>query len=371
MPEISQDYSVMGYQAAIASTVRLYRSGKRAVAWIGMPGTGKTYAKTYIAKAMGLQHIFQLKLSHHEVHEVAGLPVPDHSDKLTHQYPSADMLPPLDLKGGLLFVHDEFTDHNVPQSNFTCQLVYENGGHNFTLPSDTYHFMTGNRVSDRSGANRILTKEGNRIAIITCIPTVDELFQYGAENGWNPVVLAFLKMHGMERINPGDNREFAPTFFNSFDPSDPAQMLKPQFSSSRSLEALSNYCNYIDQNEPGLGEGDVVGDTATLVGSPTAVKFGAFRKIANNMPDVDGICEGKRVPMPEKTEVLWSLTLTLASRATKDNLTHIFDYLDRGPPEFLAVFARIVYDTKMPGIAGPGINKLIKSPKLAMMFKGK
>lgn len=371
MAEIAQDHSIMTYQQGIAATVRYYKSGIRSVGWLGMPGSGKTFARKYIAERMGLAHSFMLKMSHHETYEVAGLQVPDHKDRVTRQYPSIDMLPPLDLAGGLLFTHDEFTDQNVSQMNFTCQLIHENGGHNFHLPADTFHFLTGNRVSDRSGANRIISKEGNRMALLTVIPTTDEWFFYGAEMGFNPTVLAFIKMHGNERINPSDRREFAPTFFNSFDPSDPVQMQKPQFSSSRSLEFLSQYCNYIDKHEPGLEDGHVIGEASGIVGSPTALKFASFRKIAHTMPDVDAIKKGKHVPYPDKQEVLWSLSLTLAAQADKDNLGNIFDWLDRGPPEFLSVAARIIYDTKMPHISGPGLNKMIRSPKLKQMFSGK
>jgi hypothetical protein len=280
------------------------------------------------------------------------------------------MLPPSDLKGGLLFVHDETSDENQSQMNLTCQLVYEDGLHSYRCPPQTYHFLTGNRVSDRSGANRIIMKLGNRVALLTVILTPDESFVYGANNGWNPAVLAFIKMHGSERINPSAKGDFAPTFFNSFDPSDAVQMVKPQFSSARSLEFLSKYCNYIDEHEPGLAEGDILGDAASIVGSPVALKFCAFRKIARTMPDVDAILAGKSVPQPDKQEVLWSLALTLASRAKKDNLEHIVKFLDKGPPEYLSVAARIIYDTKMPGISGPGLNSMIRNKKLSLMFSG-
>jgi len=370
MSEVMQDHSVMSFNAGVATTIRMYKAGIKAVYWLGPPGGAKTAAQVPIAKGMGLAHRFQLKKSHHDVPEIAGLPVPDHTTRLTHYYPSADMLPPSDLVGGLLFVHDETSDENQSQQNLTCQFVYEDGLHSYRCPPQTYHFLTGNRVSDRSGANRIITKLGNRVVLLTVILTPDESFVYGANNGWNPAVLAFIKMHGNETINPSDKREYAPTFFNSFDPADPVQMLKPQFSSARSLEYLSKYCNYIDAHEPGLKDGDIIGDVAGIVGSPTALKFCAFRKIAHTMPDVEAILEGKKVAQPDKQEVLWSLALTLASRADKKNLENVFDFLDKGPMEYLSVAARIIYDTKMPGISGPGLNKMIRSPKLNQMFSG-
>jgi hypothetical protein len=371
MAEISNDYAIMSYNETLACVCRMFNAGVDAIIVLGMPGCGKTSLKNPVAKGTGLAHTFQLKMSHHEVYELAGLPVPDHTTKLTHQYPSGDMLPPSDLTGGLLMLHDEVSDQNVPQMNVTCQMVYEQGLHNYRFPHRTKHLLTGNRVSDRSGANRIITKLGNRGGIITMVPTTEELFTHGAMNGWNPSVLAFIKMHGNEKINPSDKREFAPTFFNSFDPSDPVQMQKPTFSCSRSLEFLSDYCNYVDAAHPNLEDGTLIGESASLVGSPTAVKFVAARKIMHTMPDVPSILKGKPVPLPDRTDVMWSLALTLASKVDQKTVGHAFDYLDRGSPEFLSVFARVVYDTMMPGISGPEMNRMIRSPKLKSMFSNR
>lgn len=364
-----QDASCMGYDATVASVVRLMKSGVRSVIVVGPPGTGKTAMRHQIAAALGLQHQFMLKLSHHDVPDVAGVPVPE-DDKRTHFYPSADMLPPDDLTGGLLMTHDEVGDQNVAQMNLTCQMVFEGRVHTYEFPRDTYHFLTSNRVSDRSGANRIVTKLANRGAMITLVPTPEELFYYGATNGWNPLVLAFIKMHGNERINPSDERAEAPTIFNSFDPSDPVQMNKPLFSSSRSYEFLSNYMNYVDEHEPELDDGVLLSDTASVVGTPVASKFVAARKIMQTMPDPDAILQGKKVDYPEKQETLWALALTLASRVDKKTLDNVHVFLDKGPPEYLALAARIIYSTKMPGIAGDALNKLIKNKKLTAMFSG-
>lgn len=369
MAEIAQDASSMGYEAAVAASVRLFKSNVRAVLLLGRPGIGKTAAEDPICTAMGLKHKFRIKLSHHDVPDIAGVPVPLDSGR-TRFYPSEDMLPPSDLEGGMLVVIDEIGDCNVAQQNLACQMIFEGKIHTYEFPPDTYFLLTSNRVSDRSGANRIVTKLGNRCAMITLLPTVDELFMHGAKNNWNPAVLAFVKMHGNERINPSDERADAPTFFNSFDPTDPMQMAKPQFASSRSLEFLSNYCNYVDANEPGLEAGTVVGEAAAIVGTPVATKFVAFRAITAAMPDPQDILDGKKIPYPEKQEILWALALTLASRADKKNLGNVHAFLDKGPPEYLALAARIVYSTKMPGIVGEHLNAMIKNKKLSAMFTG-
>lgn len=365
------DASILSYDATIAAGTRLYKSGVKSLLLLGPPGIGKTAMKTVLAQAIGVQHIFQIKLAHHDVPDVAGVPVPHENDKRTHFYASADMLPSTDLKGGLLFVLDEVGDCNVAQQNLACQIVFEERIHNWLAPPNTYFLMTSNRVEDRSGANRIVTKLGNRVATITVAPTPDELFMYGAKNGWNPTLLAFIKMHGAERINPNNNKVNAPTFFNSFDPTDPAQAAKPQFASSRSYEFTSRYLNYIDVEYPGLENGTVLGEMAAIVGTPVASRFVGFRQIAHTMPDPELILNGKKVKYPEKQEVLWSLTLTLTSRVKKDQVKHLYAWLDQGPDEYLALAARLLFDTRAAELSGPDFHKLMMSPKLKAMFTEK
>lgn len=363
------DATMMGYKACAAATIRLMKSGMPAVLVLGRPGIGKTAMERLVADGVGLKHVFRTKLSHHDVPDVAGVPVPSRETMMTHFFPSADMLPKSDLKGGCLMVLDEIGDCNVSQQNLACQMVFEGKIHNYTFPENTYFLLTSNRVADRSGANRIVTKLGNRVAILTLDPAPDELFDYGAHNGWNPTLLAFIKMHGGERINP--NSPAAGTYFNSFDPTDPAQMAVPTFASSRSYEFVSNYLNYVDANEPGLEPGIVLQEVASLLGTVVAAKFVAFRDVAKTMPDPDAILRGEKVPQPDKTGVLWALTLTLASKVTKKTLENMVDYLDQGPVEYLGLAVRILFDTKQAELAGPGFSKLVRNPKLSHIFARK
>lgn len=365
------DASVLSYEGVVNAAIRVMKSGMQSVLIDGPPGCGKTAMRDQIARGVGLQHQFMIKLSHHEVPDVAGVPVPKEETQRTHFYASADMLPPDDVKGGMLVTCDEAGDCNISQQNLLCQFVYEGRIHNYTFPPNTKFLLTSNRVSDRSGSNRIVTKLGNRVAWYTVAPTPDELFEYGAMHGWNPTVLAFIKMHGGELINPSDKRENAPTFFNSFDPSDPQQMAKPQFSSSRSLEFASNYFNYVDNNEPSLQNGHILGEASGLIGTTVATKLVAFRDVALTMPDPEAILAGKKVPYPEKQAVLWALTLTLTSKVKKDTVKHLHAFLDKGPHEYLALAARICFDTKVSELSCNDFHAFLQNPKLKAMFANK
>jgi hypothetical protein len=67
--------------------------------------------------------------------------------------------------------------------------------------------------------------------------------------------------------------------------------------------------------------------------------------------------------------VLWSLTLTLASKVTKKTLPHMVAFLDQGPTEFLALAVRILFDTKQAELSGQAFSDMIRNPKLKDLFK--
>ncbi len=369
---MSNDATVMGYQECLAWSCRMInanidsiKEGRLSgIAVEGPPGCGKTMMRHDLSRLTGLAHQFIIKLGHHEVYEVAGLPVPNEATKRTHFYPSADILPPEDLVGGLLFTSDESGDLTISQQNLLCQLIHERRLHSWAAPLRTFFFITSNRVADRSGANRTITKLNNRIARATMRPIPDETFTYGAYNGWNPTLLAFIKTVGGELINPSDKREEAPTFYNSFDPSDPTQK---QFSSCRSLEFVSDYLNYIDAKEPNLPEGHVLSDLSTIIGQVVAGKITGYRKMASMMPDPHAILRGEKVPAC-KQEILWALTLTLVNLVKKDSVKHLHSFLDRGPDEYLALAARLCFDTKVTELSGKDYHAMLQNPKIKAMF---
>jgi hypothetical protein len=368
--ENTNDATIMGYKATLDAASRILASGMTGYLVEGSPGTAKTSMRFDLAERLGLEHIFMLKMAHHDVVDIAGVPVPNETTKRTHFYASGDMLPPDDGKPYLV-VLDEFGDCAEPQQNLGCQMVLELRTHNYEFHPDTKFLLTSNRIHDKSGARRIVTKLLNRVARSTLIPHIDEVFNYGATKGWNPISLAFLKMHGAERVNPSDTRADAPTYFMSFDPKD-ATSAAMQFASPRSHEAASNYLNYIDQYAPELAYGTQVAELAAIVGTPVAYKMAAFRKIAVTMPDPEKILNGIKVPSIKATEVLWSLTLTLASRVKKAQVKHMAAFLDANvPDEFFILAARICFDTRLNELASPDFNAMINSPKLKAAFSTK
>lgn len=369
------DATKVTYQQFIPAATDVLASGMRAVLVDGPPGCGKTAARSYLAEKLGLQHIYMIKPGHHDVLDFQGLPVPDHKKKATFFYPSGDLLPPYDLQGGCLMVLDEAGDCPVPVQNLLCQMTLEGGLHSYQFPENTKFLLTANRVADRSGANRIVTKLGNRVAWFTLEPTVSELVTYGMKSGWNPTVLAFLKQRGGEQINPNDrvkDKGMLPTYFNSFDPTDNAQLVKPIFASSRSWEYVSNLFNYIEKNKIGVSDPDLMIRTAALIGTPVAAAIVPYRSEAQHMPDPDMILAGKSVPLPTKQTVLWALTMSLVSRVKKGNWKHMDAWMQKLPQkEYRVLAVRMAFDTKAAELIGPDFNATLQEADMNQAISGR
>ena len=130
------------------------------------------------------------------------------------------------------------------------------------------------------------------------------------------------------------------------------------------MEFTSKYLNYVDANEPNLDPVILMRDTATMVGTPTGSKLSAFRRIAIHMPDPNAIAKDPdAVPMPKEEEVLWSLALTLVSRADKKNVINFAKYLKRGPKEYFVLFGRQCFDIRYQQTM-PVLNQVLQDPLL-------
>lgn len=369
------DATKVPFNTFVNAAADIYLSGMRAILVDGPPGCGKTASAKTIQEKLGLKHLFMIKPGHHDPIDFQGIPVPNHETKLTHFYASGDLLPKHDLKGGVLMVLDETADCTTPIQNLLCQMVFEGGLHSYTFPERTFFLLTANRAADRSGANRIITKLGNRVAWFTLDPTKEELINHGMRNGWNATVMAFLRERGDDPINPTDREKNGlkrATYFNSFDPQDPQQLTKPVFASSRSWEYVSNLFNSIDK--PGRGaisDPDLLVRTAALIGTPVASTVVPYRSEIQHMPDPEAILRGEKVPMPKKQTILWALTISLVSRVQKDNWKHMDAWMKQVPAEYRVLAVRLAFDTRLQSLIGPDFNNTLQEADMKQAITGR
>ena len=87
--------------------------------------------------------------------------------------------------------------------------------------------------------------------------------------------------------------------------------------------------------DPSLTSDLYFSNIAGCVGEGAAAEYTGFKRIFENLPDIDGILMNPaKANVPDDMPVLFALTGALAHRIDKDNFDRAIEYINRMPPEF-------------------------------------
>jgi len=272
----------------------------------GSPGGGKTTIVHEVAQELDIpcveRHMPTMLV------EDFGILFPDGSDKLNYRLP--DWFP---VKGkapeqGILL----FDDRN--QAGPDLQKVLANicqarTLHGVPMPDGWQVISTGNRQSDRAGANRVLSHLRNRETVLELETHLDDWTSWAINHGVKPEVISFIR--------------FRPGLLHDFDPQ------RDQNATPRS---------WVD------GVSDVLGTVAPeaefecfkgAVGEGAAAEFVGFVRIFRKLPNPDAILlNPQTADVPKDPATLYALSGALAQRATESNFERVCQYSERMPPEF-------------------------------------
>ena len=280
----------------------------RTVAVEGAPGGGKTTLIRDVTHSMGLHYI--------EKHmptmlvEDFGIPVLG-ANTLTYQIP--DWFPAKgsrydDGRGGVLC----FDDRN--QAPADIQKVLANiqqarNLHGVELADNWTVISTGNRQSDRAGANRVLSHLRNRETVLEFETNLDDWSSWALTNGVKPEVVAFIR--------------FRPGLLHDFDAN------KDQNPTPRSwVEGVSSVLGVVSpEAEYDCFKG--------AVGEGAAAEFVGFMKIYRKLPNPDAILlNPDSADVPSDPATLYALSGAISSRISQANISRATTYLSRCPAEF-------------------------------------
>ena len=279
---------------------------QRTVCIEGTPGGGKTTIVHQAAEEMGItcieRHMPTMLV------EDFGILFPDGTDQLSYKLP--DWFP---VKGkapdrGILL----FDDRN--QAGADLQKVLANicqarTLHGAELPDGWQVISTGNRQSDRAGANRVLSHLRNRETVLELETHLDDWTGWALNNGVKPEVVSFIR--------------FRPNLLHDFD----AQ--RDQNATPRSwVEGVSDVLGTV----PAEAEFECF---KGAVGEGAAAEFVGFVRIFRKLPNPDAILLNPTTSdVPTDPATLYALSGALAQRATEGNFERVCQYSERMPAEF-------------------------------------
>lgn len=288
---------------------------KRTVLIEGSPGIGKTQIVEQLAKELELD----FKVIHAPLlqPEDYGFPV-IHREKNTVDFVvSKDKFP---IEGSScgdtgIFLIDELSQCGQSEQKILANLVQAKEIHGHKIKKGWMIVATGNRVSDRSGAVRILGHLGNRVTRVTLEPSLDDWCSWALDNNIAPEVIAFIR--------------FRPDLLNNFD-----SKLDINPTPRAWAEGVNPVIGNIEKElEFECFKGDI--------GEGPAAEFSAFLKICRELPSIDVIMmDPKKAEIPKKQDVMYAVTAALANKVNKDNFARVMEYIMRLPKEFSVMFVK-------------------------------
>ena len=168
----------------------------------GPPGTGKTSISKQVAEQMGLPLIYQHAPT--KLPEDFGLPWPDANSNSFH----FRMLKILPLEGSEhpdegIMLFDELAQAGADIQKILANMLWEREVHGHRIKPGWRFIATGNRMSDRAGANRILSHLRNRMITLDLDVEAEAWCDWAQEHGVDERIIAYLR--------------FAPQHLNTFD----------------------------------------------------------------------------------------------------------------------------------------------------------
>jgi hypothetical protein len=283
----------------------------------GPPGVGKTDLAYALADKLGIphDHVVIIRPSLMDPVDLMGVPSV-HNGTTTWNPPKwlHDM-----QEGRWLLVIDEAPQGVTMLQNALGGLVLDRFIGGVHLSPDVYIYMTGNRVEDKAGANKMVTQLGNRIMLLNMDVDFNDWKAWARDNGIDPMLIAFLQWRDTKN---------EPALFD-FDPNRLSNATPRSWAKASAVDTELPPDVYMEM-------------VSGLVGQGRAVEYIAFRKHVDSLPDYRDIMDNpKTAPVPDKTEVRYAAAGWLADKVTEKDFGTILQYIVRLPLDYQVLFVKI------------------------------
>jgi len=279
---------------------------QRTVCIEGAPGGGKTTIVHQVAEELDVpvieRHMPTMLV------EDFGILFPKEHKALEYKLP--DWFP---VKGNApeagILLFDDRNQASADLQKVLANICQARTLHGTPLPDGWQVVSTGNRQSDRAGANKVLTHLRNRETVLELETHLDDSTKWMIDNGVKPEVTSFLR--------------FRPNLLHDFDPQ------RDQNPTPRSwVEGVSDVLGTV----PAEAEFECF---KGAVGEGAAAEFTGFIRIWRKLPNPDAILMNPTTAdVPRDPATLYALSGALAQRATEGNFERVCTYSERMPPEF-------------------------------------
>lgn len=323
--------------------------GNRIVPFIeGKPGGGKSACAREIVNELKKKYhiadeqIVEFNPSLRDPVDVLGVPFKHESGTHNVWLPPEEFYNLRQGVGPCALIIEELTDAPMSMQNPMCRIILDRWAGSVKLSDQLFIIATGNRVEDKSGANRMSTKLGNRLRCLPFDENLDDWITWAKAHNICDVLIKFL--------------QFQPKMLSDFDPT---RKTNP---TPRAWEAVSLVPSFTGRDGEKLFHALVAGD----VGEGAAAAYCAFRKMYLNLPDFSELlARPEQYAVPEDLSIRWATVMKLvdliaSENCKQDTANAALTFISRVPPDMQAMAVRELYkgESKKRLIASPVFKKL-------------
>jgi hypothetical protein len=294
--------------ALLRDTLMALAGVGRTVCIEGPPGGGKTSITREVASALGRgyveMHLPTMLVEDFGIPEIGASTL---SYKLPDWFPAKGSRH--DTPSGGVLCFDDRNQASADIQKVLANICQARTLHGVPMADGWSVISTGNRQSDRAGANRVLGHLRNRETVLEMETHLDDSSAWMLTNGVRPEVVSFLR--------------FRPALLHDYDPQ------RDQNPTPRSwVEGVSAILGAV----PAEAEYECF---KGAVGEGAAAEFVGYLRIYRKLPNPDAILlDPHYAEVPADPATLYAISGALAVRASSGNLGRIVTYCERMPPEF-------------------------------------
>lgn len=300
----------MRYSAIKSSIITQFNApnGHRTVFYIeGAPGGGKSACARDALRELGFTkeagNLVEMVASIHEPVDVNGVPRTD--GDFTKWVPPEEFFRLRKGTGRKALLLEELADANVPMQNALCSVIYDRVAGQLELTDELFIVATGNRTTDKSGANRITTKLMGRVRRLEFTENLEEWVDWAYSNGLPQELIQFLRWREGLFCEFDPNRQVNPT--------------------PRTWEDASRVP--LDMPRQIL-----IDNVAGSVGAGPAQEYVTFTEIYHGLIPVEEIFKNpEKAPVPAAKDIAvrYAMLGAISRACTKDNFEKALTYIER------------------------------------------
>jgi hypothetical protein len=264
---------------------------KRPIFIWGQPGIGKSDLIKQIGDDGANDLVIDVRLSLWDPTDIKGVPYFDDKEGTMKWAPPSE-LPGMKMAeqyDRIILFLDEMNSAAPSVQSAAYQLVLNRKVGTYSLPDNVVIVAAGNREGDKGVTYRMPAPLANRFIHLEMTHSFDDWFDWATENKIHKDIVGFLNW------SKGD--------LNNFDPKSSSRA----FATPRSWSFVSELLTENDCDDETL-----MNLMAGSVGEGTAIKFGAYQKLAGKMPNPTDVLKGKVKKLDYKEiSAMYALTVGL------------------------------------------------------------